>query len=238
MSLVVGYFGFPDQAVMAELRARGAKFIDLDVAAGAQASNLLPATSCRILRNIADNALALRDELTLVLASVGEEKCDGGRFVTRLLREQGLNVRETRVAPSTPRRPTPICTSDLSLRKKVVAIMDAVADPAAAAVRAPPCKPAAGFWGVPPNDLSLLDLFPLATHVYGWIRCVEAGAPADLELEEFVAGGVKTVFYAQTFCQKQILARALAEKHGGLFIDADEEASPSVRARIEAFFEL
>ena len=99
-------------------------------------------------------------------------------------------------------------------------------------------KPEYGFWGVPPNDLDFLDIFPNNTHVYGWVRCVEAGRPADLELEMFVDESVPTVFFAQTFCAKMQLAKYLAKKHHGLYVDVDDTASNSVRAKIEAFIKL
>ena len=95
-----------------------------------------------------------------------------------------------------------------------------------------------GFWGVPPNDLSILNLFPDTTHVYGWTRCVEAGTPADLDLEMYVNPNVPTVFYAQAFCSKAQLAKYLADKYNGLYIDIDDYASSSVKAKIEAFLRL
>lgn len=75
-----------------------------------------------------------------------------------------------------------------------------------------------GFWGVPPNDLEILKLFPDTTHVYGWTRCVEAGTPADLDLEMYVDENVPTVFYAQAFCAKSQLAKYLADKYNGLYV--------------------
>ena len=95
-----------------------------------------------------------------------------------------------------------------------------------------------GFWGVPPNDLEILRLFPDTTHVYGWTRCVEAGTPADLELEMFVDENVPTVFYAQAFCAKAQLAKYLADKYNGLYIDIDDYASNSIKAKVEAFLRL
>ena len=95
-----------------------------------------------------------------------------------------------------------------------------------------------GFWGVPPNDLEILKLFPNTTHVYGWVRCVEAGTPADLDLEMYVNPNVPTVFYAQAFCSKSQLAKYLADKYNGLYVDIDDYASSSIKAKIEAFLRL
>ena len=99
-------------------------------------------------------------------------------------------------------------------------------------------KPQFGFWGVPPNDMEILKLFPNNTHVYGWTRCVEAGTPADIELEMFVEDDVPTVFYSQSFCAKALLAKYLANKYNGLYIDIDDYASNSIKAKIEAFLRL
>ena len=99
-------------------------------------------------------------------------------------------------------------------------------------------NPQFGFWGVPPNDLEILKLFPDNTHLYGWLRCVDAGTPADIDLEMYVNPDVPTVFYAQAFCAKCQLAKYLADKYNGLYIDIDDYATNSVRAKIEAFLKL
>ena len=69
----------------------------------------------------------------------------------------------------------------------------------------------------------------------GWLRCFENRTPADLNLECLVPAGVPTVFFAQTFCSKNILARHLARRHNGLYVDSDGTLSRSERAKIEAF---
>ena len=83
-----------------------------------------------------------------------------------------------------------------------------------------------------------MRLFPNETHVYGWTRCVEAGTPADIDFEMYVDEDVPTVFYAQAFCSKAQLAKYLADKYNGLYIDIDDYASNSIRAKIEAFLRL
>jgi hypothetical protein len=101
------------------------------------------------------------------------------------------------------------------------------------------CKPTAGFWGVPPRDFSILDLFPDTTHIYGWTRCMENKTPADHELELHYNPDIPTVFYAQSFCAKTALARHLADKHPlGLYLDSDVTAGGSAKAKIQAFLEL
>ena len=47
-----------------------------------------------------------------------------------------------------------------------------------------------------------------------------------------------TVFYAQAFCAKCQLAKYLADKYNGLYIDIDDYANNSIKAKIEAFLRL
>ncbi len=102
-----------------------------------------------------------------------------------------------------------------------------------------PCKPTAGFWGVPPRDFSLLSLFPDTTHVYGWARCMENKTPDNLAMECHFNPDIPTVFFAQTFCAKTALAKHLAGKHPrGLYLDCDITAGNSAKAKIQAFLEL
>jgi len=234
---LIGYFGHPPRDVLDAWRARlGLPLVDLDVAIGAPEAGLVPHNYCQIITNIVSTAVELRDRLEVIIAAVGEEKCDQGRFAARLLADLGLAVMETRNPVLAPRRALVIATSRLPLREKIVRIMDTVHtdDPGPYEQ----CAPVAGFWGVPPHDLSLLDLFPNETHVYGWTRCVEAGVPADFELECSVDEGVPTVFFSQTFCAKQLLAKYLAHKHGGLYVDADGPINASTAAKVEAFLRL
>ena len=81
-------------------------------------------------------------------------------------------------------------------------------------------------------------MFPNSTHVFGWSRCVEAKRPADSELEMYVDENLPTVFFAQTFCNKMQLAKYLAKKYSGLFIDVDDYANNSTKAKIQAFMRL
>ena len=102
----------------------------------------------------------------------------------------------------------------------------------------PESKPQFGFWGVPPNDLSILEIFPDNTHVFGWTRCVEAKNPGNIELEMLVEKDLPTVFFAQTFCAKNQLAKYLANEYNGLYIDIDGTPTNSIKAKIEAFLRL
>lgn len=59
-----------------------------------------------------------------------------------------------------------------------------------------------------------------------------------MESEQYVNENIGTVFFAQTFCAKNQLAKYLADKYQGLYIDIDGISSNSAKAKIEAFFEV
>ncbi|HBN08599.1 MAG TPA: hypothetical protein DD435_08105 [Cyanobacteria bacterium UBA8530] len=229
----VGFYGCPPLEAIREACERTSSVpLDLDGDFGHPSAGILPATSCRIIRNIADNALFLKEELSCVVAAVGEDKCDAGRFLARILEEKGLEVfpveNKNRV-----RRKIVLATARMPLKEKMLAIMETVHTPFEG--KAEFCEPSVAFWGVLPHDLRLLELFPDTTWVYGWTRCVEAGVPSDLSLEMEVDPRVKTIFFTQSFCAKQTLAKHLCEKHGGLLVDSDGPISHSLIAKVEAF---
>jgi hypothetical protein len=201
----------------------------------APATGIVPDSYCQIVTNIVDNAFYLKDDLRLIVASIGEDKCDGGRFAALILKDLGFPIMEARNTEFEQEHIS-ICSSNLPLFEKVDRIMDGIIHPSRRKVKQ--ITPTHGFWGVPPHDMELLRLFPDTTHVYGWLRCVEAGVPADLDVEMHVDPGIPTVFYAQTFCQKTALARYLADKHNGLYIDCDGPLTNSVTAKVTAFIRL
>lgn len=234
----IGIWGYPDPDIFMQKKEDHPehKIIDLDINYEAPNSGILPDAYCRIIRNIIDNSIALKNNLEVIIAAVGEEKCDSGRFAAKILDDLGFNVVQTRYNKTGTKSLTPISTSNLPLKDKILTIMDNIVEKQE--ITYEQTKPDYGFWGVPPNDLSILELFPDTTHVYGWTRCVEAGSPADIDLEMFVDENVPTVFFAQTFCSKMQLAKYLAKKYDGLYVDVDDFASNSVKAKIEAFIQL
>ncbi|MDD3012517.1 MAG: hypothetical protein PHC34_02295 [Candidatus Gastranaerophilales bacterium] len=236
---LIGIWGYPDPDVLKHTQSTypAHEIIDLDINYNHCSSNVLPDAYCRIITNIIDNALYLKDHLDVIIASVGEEKCDNGRFAAKILSDMGFNIIQTKYCKyNDSELYTPISESNLPLKNKIIRIMDGIIKQTNTIPEK--CEPEFGFWGVPPNDLSILDLFPDKTHVFGWTRCVEAGRPADLDLEMLVNKSIPTVFFAQTFCAKMQLAKYLAKKYNGLYVDVDDIASNSVRAKIEAYIRL
>ena len=238
MKRIIGFWGFPHPDLINEYKSKypEAQWLDLDIDFGYETTKLLPVAYCKIIKNIITNAIFYQNELITILAPIGKDKCDSGWFASALLKDLGFEVVESIFEEKKFKDIPLISTSNLPLRKKVEVITSNIVNKSATIIEE--CKPKFGFWGVPPNDLSILELFPNETHLYGWCRCVDAKAPADLELEMYVDENVPTVFYAQAFCAKMQLAKYLADKYNGLYIDIDDLATNSTRAKIEAFIEL
>ncbi|MBE9521471.1 MAG: hypothetical protein IME97_10085, partial [Proteobacteria bacterium] len=197
----------------------------------------LPRVYCAILRTVVLNTLHL--SLDAIYIDVGPGKCDCALHVATVLQDMlDIPVHKTRNEDTTGFG-TPISRSRMGLPQKFERITEGVRNAENPGDSPPACPPTAGFWGVPPRDFSLLDLFPDTTHVYGWTRCMENKTPADYDLELHYNPDIPTVFYAQSFCAKTALARHLALKHPhGLYLDSDVTAGGSAKAKIQAFLEL
>ena len=243
----IGFWGYPHPDIIKETKEKypNAEWIDLDFDFGYPKTNILPESYCKIIKNIIDNSFYLKPDL--ILAPIGKDKCDSGWFASKILSELGFNVIQTIFEDTENKKEIIICKSNAPLYDKVTTITANIVNPIVKTYTHAPIPKqntssspqfTPGFWGVPPNDLELLRLFPDTTHVYGWTRCVEAGTPADLDLEMYVNPDVPTVFYAQAFCSKAQLAKYLADKYNGLYIDIDDYATTSVKAKIEAFLRL
>ena len=235
---IIAFLGYPNPRLISEIKQQypSLQWLDLDIDYGYPDSNILPDAYCKIIKNIFDNALFLHDRIELILAPIGKDKCDSGWFAAQLLKDKGFRVIESVFEDTGNKKVLNISTSNLPLKQKINLITKNIVE--GKEYNFEQCRAEFGFWGVPPNDLDILDMFPDTTHVYGWTRCVEANAPADINLEMFVDKDVPTVFYAQAFCSKCQLAKYLADKYNGLYIDIDDFATNSVRAKIEAFLRL
>ncbi len=235
MEKLLGFVGVPPKEVLDEFKELNP--IDLDIPRADISINIahsyLPKTFCATLRTVLANAITLAPYIEVFILEVGEGKCDGMRFVSQIIKElTGKRVIETR-NENKKKYPTPISDSIMPLKRKIELITQTVITP----IRKPlqTGEHSCGFWGVPPYDFSLLDLFPEDTLVLGWSRCMEAKVPADLQLETWVPEDLPVVFFAQQFCQKNALAEYLAHKYNGLYIEVDTRITTSIKAKIEAF---
>jgi hypothetical protein len=237
----VGIVGMPPVALIAALNREGVVIHDLDeplVRVDIEtASPLLPSVYCAILRTAVVNALHL--ELDAIFIDSGPGKCDCALHTATILADAlPIPVVPTRNTDSTAYG-FPLCRARQDLTTRMRAITAGVKSAAAHPETPPPCQPTAGFWGVPPRDFSILELFPDTTHIYGWSRCMENKTPADHSLEASCNQEVPTVFFAQSFCAKTALARYLARKHPqALYLDVDLHTGASARAKVQAFLEL
>lgn len=238
----IGFWGYPPPDVINRIKTEypDAQWFDLDFDLSDKVpdSNILPESYCKIIKQIINNSLYFKDELIKIVAPIGKDKCDSGWFAAQLLKDMGFEVEETKFETFEHRSPVVISTSNMPLYEKITTITANIVADKIVTSNIIQCQPKFGFWGVPPNDLEVLKLFPNETHVYGWTRCVEAKVPADIDLEMYVEPDVPTVFYAQAFCSKTQLAKYLANKYNGLYIDIDDYATNSVKAKIEAFLRL
>ncbi|MFH1625102.1 MAG: hypothetical protein ABID54_08095 [Pseudomonadota bacterium] len=232
----VGFVGCPPDHVMRKYRSEELIDLDNDLGQVEEKSDLyLPKVSCCIIKRVFNNALALRPQK--IIFDVGEGKCDSGRFLSWILREHfNIDILETRNQRGVGHG-TVICDSKLPLRRKFDLILNDIIDPKGYELEREP-HPKAGFWSVPCWDAEIFDLFPNGTRIFGWTRCFENGTPDDLELECYVQKDIPTIFYAQSFCSKNLLAKNLARVYKGLYVDCDGRLTASVRAQIEAFLYL
>ena len=241
MKNIIGFWGYLDPSIVEKYKKLypSASWVDLDICYDRPQVKILPEAYCHIIKNIIDNAFYLKDELILILAPIGKDKCDSAFFTSEILKEYGFNIVQLKSESCVPldKLPkTPICKSSIPLREKIQLITGNIIE--RKEYNPKECKARFGFWGVPPHDLSILDLFPDDTHVFGWLRCVEAQNPSNIELEMLVDENLPTVFYSQTFCAKNQLAKYLANKYGGIYIDVDGMCNNSAKAKIEAFLRL
>ena len=234
---VIGFWGYPNPELVKKIKSEypNSSWVDLDIDFGNPDKEILPKSYCKIIKNIVNNAIAIKP--LKIIAPIGKDKCDSGWFVAKVLSDLGFDCETSIYEALEPRREVKVCTSNLPLIEKFNLIMNNVIDGIPEGDY-PQVNPAFGFWGVPPNDYEILKLFPDNTHIYGWTRCTEAGVPADIDLEMFVEPEVPTVFYAQAFCAKTQLAKYLADKYNGLYIDVDDYINNSIKAKIEAFLRL
>ena len=204
----------------------------------------LPETTCSVIQTVLANIAEIRP--SILIATSGACKCDSMRFVLPIIKRILPTTKIVEcVNNDTKDFGYPICESGLPLIQKFEMITENVINTVAEWGLGSTTKnllgkkePVAGFWGVPPFDFSILKLFPDSTHVFGWTRCMENKTPHNLELELYVTPGLPTIFFSQAFCQKNILAKELANIHKGLYVEVDGFMDKSTQAKIMAFLEL
>ncbi|MDH4180187.1 MAG: hypothetical protein OEV33_06720, partial [Armatimonadota bacterium] len=176
----IGFAGCPPESILAPRRE--AHLVDLDnLVEGVEprSESLLPRTTCRIIRRILDNALAL--DLDEIVIDEGYGKCDSARGLADIL-EQLLDIPMIRTRNENREGAgTPICDSNLPPLRKMELILEGLVSPRKFD-RTPEPEPPAAIWGVPAADLSIYEIFPDGTRILGWTRCLENRTPSDWAL--------------------------------------------------------
>jgi hypothetical protein len=238
---MIGIIGLPSRRLLDKFR--GEDIVDLDcplqgVLSCDAVESRCPKIFCAILTTCFTNAMILKPHA--ILADVGPGKCEGARYLCAILRELLPSTKIlTEQNLDSACGPASNCECyTVPLRERMQRIVDRVIRPELPDFPKTNSFPRAGFWGVPPSDFAILESFPDETVVLGWSRCMDSRTPADLELEMNVPEAIPVVFFSQSFCQKSILAKTLAEKHHGLFVECDEKVDNSTVQKIEAFLKL
>ncbi len=242
MKDIIAFWGYPEIKLIEKTKKEypDAVWVDLDIDYNYPDLKFIPDNYCVIIKNIYNNAFYLKDRIIKVLSPIGKDKCDSAYFIAHILKENGFVVEFSTFedkCPDIKNLKLPISKSNLALKKKIELITKNIYERKDYSYLEE-IKPSFGFWGVPPNDLNILDVFPDNTWVYGWSRAVEAGYPGDWELETYFDKEIPTVFFTQSFCSKTTVAKYLANKAGGLLIDIDKIPTNSIKAKIEAFIKL
>ena len=239
---IIAFWGYPQKALIKEYKEKypSASWVDLDIDYNYPNLKFTPDAYCTIIKNIINNAFYLKDKIIVILAPIGKDKCDSAYFVSEILKQEGFNIVTSvfeNKCENVNSLKLPISKSNLPLKEKIELITKNIYEQKDYS-NLIEVQPKFGFWGVPPNDLSILDIFPNETEVFGWTRAVEAGYPGDWEIETFVNPNLPTVFFTQAFCSKTNVAKYLANKYQGLYIDIDTIPTNSAKAKIEAFLKL
>jgi len=238
----IGFYGQPDQKTIDIFKEENFEFIDLDINFHNKNHKIVPDVYCHIIRDILNNAIALKDDLEYVLCTTGRDKCDQGRGVRDILCQMDFKLIDASNYNLIPLREPIISRSRGNLRDRVIRIMELVYSPLTEDeikyYTNMQCNPVFNFHGVPPQDIDLLSLFPEETHIQGWTRLVEMGIPYKVELEWEVDNELPTVYFSQSFCNKQLMSEYLAKKHNGLYVDGHGFITNSIKAKLEAFISL
>jgi len=236
----IGFVGVPPRKLITEykLKYKNIRWYDLDEPSKEIniINNKIPKTVCKIIQTILNNILNIK--LDLFIASIGSSKCDFMEYLIPVIKNEISDLKIISVNNTDSIvNPQFICESNLALIEKFKLITSSVTNEIDTS-SFKKSNPTAAFWGVPPFDYNILELFPNTTHIFGWTRCMEAKTPSNIELESLVNKNVPTVFYSQLFCAKSILAKHLANKYNGLFVESDAYIDNSVKEKISAFLEL
>src|SRR5574344_1532772 len=153
MKNIIAFWGYPAPEIIEKLKNQypNASWLDLDIDFNYPETNILPDAYCKIIKNVINNAIFLKDKIIKIVATIGKDKCDSGWFAAQVLKDMGFDVIQSAYEDKSNKREITISTSNLPLYEKITKITDNIISPKIKKYEQ--CKPQFGFWGVPPNDL-------------------------------------------------------------------------------------
>ena len=94
MEKLIGFWGYLPPETVLEYKSKypNHKWLDLDINYGEPIQNILPDSNCKIMKNIIDNSFANKDNLEVILAPIGKDKCDNAYFASMILKDYGFNI--------------------------------------------------------------------------------------------------------------------------------------------------
>lgn len=118
---IIGFWGYPHPKLIEQYKRLypNATWVDFDIDYGYTKQDILPDSYCTIIKNIINCSFHYKDELIIILAPIGKDKCDSGWFAYELLKDMGYNVVSSTFEEKTYKRDIKISTSNIPLRQKV-----------------------------------------------------------------------------------------------------------------------
>ena len=83
---IIGFWGYPHPELINKYKHEypNAEWVDLDIDYGFTKQDILPESYCTIIKNIINAAFHYKDNLIIILAPIGKDKCDSGWFCYEL----------------------------------------------------------------------------------------------------------------------------------------------------------
>ena len=142
---IIGFWGYPHPELINKYKAKypSAVWVDFDIDYGFEKTDILPESYCAIIKNIINSAFHFKDELLVILAPIGKDKCDSGWFAYEVLKDLGFNIEKSIFEELEYRHEIKISTSNLPLKQKIELITKNIYEPQNLDLT--PCKAKFGF---------------------------------------------------------------------------------------------
>ena len=90
---IIGFWGYPHPKLIEKYKKLypNALWVDFDIDYGFMKQDILPESYCTIIKNILNCAFHYKNNLLVILAPIGKDKCDSGWFAYEILKDMGFN---------------------------------------------------------------------------------------------------------------------------------------------------